>query len=59
MIMVQIDYEEDEDEDVPGLHKGLLAAFRPQLVGAIAEDADRVLAQGEEARALLEVAGAT
>jgi hypothetical protein len=31
-------------EDVPGLLRATLAAIRPQLVGPIAEDADRVLA---------------
>ena len=35
------------DEDVPGLLRASLAAIRPQLVGPIAEDADRALAQGE------------
>lgn len=37
------------DEDVSGLHRACLAAIRPQLVGVIAEDADRVLAEDEEA----------
>ncbi len=37
-------------DDVPGLCRASLAAIRPQLVGAIAEDADRVLAEeGEDA----------
>jgi hypothetical protein len=41
----------DEDrEDVPGLWRASLAAIRPQLVGAIAEDADRVLVENKEAR---------
>jgi hypothetical protein len=40
----------DEDrEDVPGLWRASLAAIRPELVGAIAEAADRVLAK-ERAR---------
>jgi hypothetical protein len=43
-LVVQIDRE--EAEDVEGLHLASLAAIRPQLVGAIAEDADRVLALG-------------
>jgi hypothetical protein len=38
----------DEDrEDVPGLWRASLAAIRPELVGAIAEAADRVLAKDE------------
>jgi hypothetical protein len=38
-------------EDVPGLCRASLAAIRPQLVGTVAEAADRVLAapQAEEA----------
>jgi hypothetical protein len=36
-------------EPVEGLHRAALAAIRPQLVGPIAEDADRVLAQHAEA----------
>jgi hypothetical protein len=36
------------DEPREGLHRACLAAIRRQLVGAIAEDADRVLAQVEE-----------
>jgi hypothetical protein len=39
----------DDAEDIPGLNRAALAAVRPQLFGAIAEDADRVLAQREEA----------
>jgi hypothetical protein len=35
-------------EDVPGLCHASLAAIRPQLVGSIAADADRVLAQQKE-----------
>ena len=36
----------DEDrEDVPGLWRASLAAIRPQLVGAIAEAADRLMAE--------------
>jgi hypothetical protein len=37
-----------EDEDVPGLLRASLAALRPQLVGPIAEDADRMLASGAQ-----------
>jgi hypothetical protein len=36
------------DEAVPRLHRAALAAIRPLLVGAIAEDTDRVLAENEE-----------
>ena len=35
-------------EDVDGLKRASLSALRPQLVGAIAEDADRVLAEEKE-----------
>jgi hypothetical protein len=34
-------------EEVDGLQEASLAAIRPQLIGAIAEAADRVLAQKE------------
>ncbi len=37
-----------EPQDVPGLQEASLAAVRPKLVGAIAEYADRVLAQDGE-----------
>jgi hypothetical protein len=40
--------EGDVPEDVPGLNRAALAAIRPQLVDVIAEDADRVMAQGKE-----------
>jgi hypothetical protein len=41
--------EADADEDhVIRAHRASLAAIRPQLVGSIAEDADRVLAQENE-----------
>ena len=43
--------EDNEDlEACAGLYRGALRAIRPQLVGEIAAAADRVLAQGEEAR---------
>ncbi len=46
-----IGIQADDDEDgVLQTHRASLRALRTQLVGAIAEDADRVLAQGEEAR---------
>ncbi len=41
MLIVEIGY--DNGEDVPGLQRAALRALRPRLVGAIAEDADRVL----------------
>ena len=37
-------------EEVDGLQKASLAAIRSQLVGAIAEDADRVLATIKEGK---------
>jgi len=40
-----------DDELYTGLNRASLRAIRPQLVGAIAEAADRVLAEEEEARA--------
>lgn len=45
-----IEIEDNESgEDVPGLWRGSLSAIRPQLVGAIAEAADRVLAENDAA----------
>jgi hypothetical protein len=43
-----IEIEGDAPEDVPGLHRASLVAIRPQLVGAIAEAADRVLVGARE-----------
>ena len=40
---------DDDNERVLRAYRASLAAIRPQLTGAIAEDADRVLAPGEEA----------
>jgi hypothetical protein len=45
--LITIELDDDED-DVLQTYRASLRAIRPQLVGAIAEDADRVLAQGEE-----------
>ena len=45
MIYIQSD---DEEEDVLRASRASLAAIRPQLVGAIAEDADRVLSSVKE-----------
>ena len=39
---------DDDEEDVLQVYRASLRAFRPQLVGAIAEDADRVLASVKE-----------
>jgi hypothetical protein len=39
----------DPGNDIHDLLRASLAAIRPQLIGAIAEDADRVLAEDEEA----------
>jgi hypothetical protein len=41
----------DEEDYVLRTFRATLVAIRPQLVGEIAEDADRMLAQGGEARA--------
>ena len=46
VLMVEIKL--DNGEDVPGLQRASLRALRPRLVGAIAEDADRVLSQSSE-----------
>jgi hypothetical protein len=48
-LVMEISEEREDGEEIPGLYRASLAAIRPQLVGAIAEDADRVLAQSEEA----------
>ncbi len=40
---------DDADDETADILRALLRMIRPQLVGAIAEDADRVLAQDEEA----------
>ena len=42
-LIIEID-DNESAEDVRGLWRGSLAGIRPQLVGAIAEDADCVLA---------------
>ena len=44
-----IEVQDHTPEEVDGLRKACLAAIRPQLVGQIAEDADRVLSQNGEA----------
>jgi hypothetical protein len=47
VLMVEIELDNGE---AGGLHHAALRALRPRLVGAIAEDADRILSQPEEAR---------
>jgi hypothetical protein len=49
VLMIQIDEGQEKYEEVPDLWRASLAAIRPQLVGAIADAADRVLAQKTEA----------
>lgn len=51
VLMMEIEHD-DQGEHVPKIYRAALAAIRPQLVRAIAEDADRILSQGkkEEAR---------
>ena len=44
MIDIQLD---DDEANVLDAYRASLRAIRPQLVGAIAEDADRVLAQSD------------
>lgn len=46
VLVMEISAGREDAEDIPGLYRAALAAIRPQLVGAIAEDADRVLAAG-------------
>jgi hypothetical protein len=48
MILIRMD---DEEDYVLRAFRASLAAIRPRLVGEIADDADRMLAQGGEARA--------
>jgi hypothetical protein len=42
VLMIQIE-DDESSEDVPGVWRASLAAIRPQLVGTIAEAADRLL----------------
>jgi hypothetical protein len=44
-LIVQLELEDDDGEDVPGLHRAALRALRPRLPAALAEDADRALRQ--------------
>lgn len=48
VLMIEIE-DNESDEDVPGVWRASLAAIRPRLTGVIAEAADRVQAQEEEA----------
>jgi hypothetical protein len=41
-------HADDKEENVLAAYRASLRAIRPQLVGAIAEDADRVLAEKYE-----------
>jgi hypothetical protein len=47
-LVIRIELDDDEDY-VLQTYRASLWALRPQLIGAMAEDADRVLAQNEEA----------
>jgi hypothetical protein len=49
---IMIEIADETPEEIPGLHRAALAAIRPQLIGGIAEAADRVLAQKTEERVL-------
>jgi hypothetical protein len=46
--VLMIEIEDDRLEEVPRLHRAALAAIRPQLVGSIADAADRMLAEAAE-----------
>jgi hypothetical protein len=48
MILIRID---DEEDYVLRTFRAALVAIRPQLVGEIADDTDRILAQDQEERA--------
>jgi len=50
-IIIKIDDTDDETADIL---RASVGTIRPQLIGAIAEDADRVLANAEGARAVVE-----
>ena len=47
VLLTEIEDNQDQ-EAFAGLYRGALRAIRPHLVGAIAEDADRTLAQKTE-----------
>jgi hypothetical protein len=47
---MEIGHDDHGDERVPRIYRAALAAIRPQLIGAIAEDADRMLAEEGEPR---------
>ncbi len=49
VLIMEIGHDDHGFERVPRLYRAALSAIRPQLVGAIAEDADRALAEGEDA----------
>lgn len=50
VLIMEIGHDDHEFERVPKIYRAALAAIRPQLIGAIAADADRVLAEEGEAR---------
>jgi hypothetical protein len=43
--ITMIEIADETPEEIPGLHRAALAAIRSQLIGGIAEAADRVLAE--------------
>jgi hypothetical protein len=47
ILLIRISFDDDEDH-VMGMYHASLAGIRPQLVGPIAEEADRVLAEATE-----------
>jgi hypothetical protein len=49
-LVIGIQADDDDDDDVLQVYCAALAVIRPQLVGAIVEDADRVLAAAAEVR---------
>jgi hypothetical protein len=49
---IMIEIADETPEEIPGLHRAALAAIRSQLIGGIAEAADRALAQKTEERVL-------
>jgi hypothetical protein len=43
--IIMIEIADETPEEIPGLHRAALAAIRSELIGGIAEAADRVLAE--------------
>jgi hypothetical protein len=48
VLIMEIGHDDHGWERIPRCYRAALEAIRPQLVGTIAEDADRVLARAEE-----------